>query len=930
MINVDREFVPGCDLLVAFAPGADRSGPYSAYPWTDITDDVRIADRINIEDGRREGASRPDASKCTLTVDNTGGHYCRTNRAGRWYRKLAKNTPLMVAVRPATAAVTDTFTRSVTAAWGSSTGGGAWSPVGAGGSVIGADFDVTGTQGTHEVTAANAYRYTYLGAVAEADVDLQVTVTVPNPAGGALEPALQLRGQGLDTYFEARASIAPGGAVTASIRSRVAGVETVVATATVTGLTHAAATPLRLRAQCFADVIRLKVWQGSTEPTAWHVAGAATALRGPGWIGVRSGVATGNSNTSPRTFAYDNFSARFWVSIFDGDVPELPPRWDRSGRVPTAQLVANGVTRRITKRAKPLPGPLERKIVALSPVGYWTCEDAREATQVSSALPGGRPMSGASTGLGAEDGPLGGAGRCFEVFDTNGSYTGSFEGTVTGSGTSWTVEGWVKPEVLKDGTTDPQVWFGRMRWSGNTYGQGWISYQYIRGTGGVFWADLGFGFLVSDEDNDAYYEPGRWYHVRVTAETLGPTSGRVRLYVDGVLCDSWTDPETPGELRSVQVGVGVADGYVLAVSTTDVVRGRTAHWAAYAGVGVTDTTQAGLGYTGEMVHERLARLLGEARIPFTTTATSSTVMGPQRADTLPDILDECVRTDMGLLYEHRGGYGYQSRAERYNQTPVLVLSRAGGDLGDPPEPTDDDDDLVNDVKATRPGGGWARHEATGAYAPAVVGRADEEIKVNPSTDGLLAALAQWWVHLRTVDELRWPVLSLADLVHRTTLIDAWLALALGSRVQLPDPPDELGDELVDVLVEGRTQTIGWREWKVSLLCVPASPWTVAVVEGAGGQTAPTFRPDTGGSKLTTGISTGATSMQVTTTGQVLWTTTATFPGDFPLDVDINGMKVTVSAITGASSPQTFTVSGVTEDAAANSPVQLWRPPKLAL
>jgi hypothetical protein len=70
-------------------------------------------------------------------------------------------------------------------------------------------------------------------------------------------------------------------------------------------------------------------------------------------------------------------------------------------------------------------------------------------------------------------------------------------------------------------------------------------------------------------------------------------------------------------------------------------------------------------------------------------------------------------------------------------------------------------------------------------------------------------------------------------------------------------------------------------------------------------------------------------MTVATTQGPLWTTTA---DDFPLFVNADGIKVTVTNITGSSSPQTFTMTGSTVVKQLNSgvPVSVWNPPALSV
>lgn len=86
------------------------------------------------------------------------------------------------------------------------------------------------------------------------------------------------------------------------------------------------------------------------------------------------------------------------------------------------------------------------------------------------------------------------------------------------------------------------------------------------------------------------------------------------------------------------------------------------------------------------------------------------------------------------------------------------------------------------------------------------------------------------------------------------------------------------------------------------------------------------RLDTDGSTLASSVSAGATSISVTTASGPLWTTTST---DYPFDLDIGGVRFHVTACADATSPQDMTISAAPVARSAGAPVKLWRPPVLA-
>lgn len=88
----------------------------------------------------------------------------------------------------------------------------------------------------------------------------------------------------------------------------------------------------------------------------------------------------------------------------------------------------------------------------------------------------------------------------------------------------------------------------------------------------------------------------------------------------------------------------------------------------------------------------------------------------------------------------------------------------------------------------------------------------------------------------------------------------------------------------------------------------------------------TARYDTDSSTLTAGLTAGATTFQVSSP-RTLWTTDASA---LPLDVVMDGERMTVGAISGSTSPQTFSsvtraVNGVSKAHSAGADIRLFTP-----
>jgi hypothetical protein len=305
-------------------------------------------------------------------------------------------------------------------------------------------------------------------------------------------------------------------------------------------------------------------------------------------------------------------------------------------------------------------------------------------------------------------------------------------------------------------------------------------------------------------------------------------------------------------------------------------------------------------------------------------------MGSQRPNTLLTLLGQCEASDGGVLYEDRSALAlrYRCRASHYNQPIALTLDYTqAGHVAPPLEPVDDDQRTRNDRTVTRDGGSSARAVLeSGALSiqapPAGVGTYDDSVTLSLARDSQVEPIAWWRLHLGTWDEARYPTVHI-NLAAAPLLIPDVLALEIGDRIQIINPPTWLPPGPIDLIVEGYTETIGHPcDWDIVLNCTPAGPWTVGITDDS-----VLGRADTAGSQLASGINSSATSLSVATTAGPIWTTSG---AELPFDIQIGGEVVTVSAISGASSPQTFTISarsvnGVSKSHSAGADVRLAHP-----
>jgi len=201
-------------------------------------------------------------------------------------------------------------------------------------------------------------------------------------------------------------------------------------------------------------------------------------------------------------------------------------------------------------------------------------------------------------------------------------------------------------------------------------------------------------------------------------------------------------------------------------------------------------------------------------------------MGWQPVDTLPDLLRQAVQADGGILYEQPHQLAYIPRARLYNRAPALVLDWSAGDLASPPQPDSYARTYRNRVEVRRVEGSSAVAELIDDSG---VTR-DESIELALATDNVLPAHAWWRLHLASYQGLLWPRVEL-DLAARPEYLAPWLQCHIGSRVKIINAPTDVADQDIDLMIDGWTITLGWRELRVEMTCSPYGPWLAGEIDG---------------------------------------------------------------------------------------------------
>ncbi|WP_377271933.1 hypothetical protein [Peterkaempfera sp. SMS 1(5)a] len=318
-----------------------------------------------------------------------------------------------------------------------------------------------------------------------------------------------------------------------------------------------------------------------------------------------------------------------------------------------------------------------------------------------------------------------------------------------------------------------------------------------------------------------------------------------------------------------------------------------------------NTSGALVAWTGETVRSRVARLCAEESVALTAYGTGADLMGPQRIDTLLNLLQQAADIG-GTLYEQREAVGlaFRCRDVDYSQAATLALDyTADGEVAPPLTPTDDDQQTRNDITVTRDQGAVARATLdTGPLStqapPNGVGRYDSSVTLNLYSDDQPAQHAAWRLVLGTWDGTRYPQVTV-DLAAGPHLIDTATQVDIQDRTTIDNTPVWLPPDLVELLTLGYTETLAQYTWQLRYNCGPAGPWNVATLDDA------TYgRADTEGSQLVAAASSGATSLTVSTTTGPFWTTD---PAEMPIPLRVAGEVVTATAI-ASSVIDTFTRS----------------------
>lgn len=914
--------------------------------WVNVSNDVRNTDTVSIVYGQKDGAAKPSPSKCMFTLDDGpdhgNGNWDPNNPMGAYFDYLSRSTPMLFNL----AYGNDQFNRVSASGWETSTDFGAWSTFTSAGTVA---SDIANNQGRHSVTSTTAFIASYLPSVSIKNVDLYIEAAIDtalNVSGGNIEIGnLLLRGQNTTTYYMLRVDI---NQTTEQIQMKLMVGSSQDLTTTVTcGAFWDTTDPMSIRFQADGNTFRGKVWRTSTaEPYDWNLEYSHGDVFGPGWIGVRTGVATGNTNTKPINILYDNF--RVEIPRFAGEIVSMQPDSNLNHRDRTVAVEAGGILRRLQKSKKILDTPAKRHFTRFTDFFiedyYPLDEDIDAANRGQSPLTdkfaqfaqtsGGSNLGAVKFGLSAsrismdKTLELSSGGILGLDFDHPGFYANSFSITWTqkqpvdaqcsvfmfltnGDFLTWTQTAGGKIEVYYFGPTGSTAVFSLFQPSSFT---GDDNQWYTAGLS----IDRNVG--AGTTKITLNYSTQFFYAINTTIPVV--VSGQPQLIVF-VAADS----DSKNKLQVAHVASWANDfDDVISVGADDL---------------DVDMWKAINGWPGETAGQRFTRLATEEGLSYGVIgyATVSQKMGGQSRNTLYQLLLDCATVAQGILMEARGNSTIVLRNNQsmLGQTPILTLDYSNQELSNPFKPITDDQGIINDVTAKRPFGAEFQYELTSGPLnvndpvddPEGVGRYDIDFNTNVQSDSQLPDQAAWKVHTGTTDGPRFSNLSVnlrADnLVNTNKPIQA-LDVGVGDLIRIQNAQLRRIYDDVDLIVWGYTEKFDMHNHTITYNTSSGVVYKQFTLDHT-----TRGRLDADSSTLNEDLTTTETDIDTTTTeAGDLWSTT---PADFPFDVMISGEKVTFTAGSGTG-PQTMTgtrsVNNVVKNQSTGKQVKLFRPARISL
>ncbi len=342
---------------------------------------------------------------------------------------------------------------------------------------------------------------------------------------------------------------------------------------------------------------------------------------------------------------------------FHGELASLPVRWETEGVDVWSSVEAAGLFRRLRQRNR-VESALGRAIVqsATNLVQYWPCEETGDHLERFGAAVGSAPLavSRATPNSATNTDFLSSAALPEVQGDTWTAVVDSYA-----TSTAWQVR-WllsVPSDFAVDGVVVMRVETSDLDWE--------IEYR----------DDSGGQLRVMAYDGSSTVLTGTWTSFDVSGKPMRITFNAQNdgSDVDWVLeaqkeiessaggTAGTISSQTAGNVTLLQVNAnGLADGWAFG------------HITLQSAVSVsTELADALAANRGETAAQRVKRMCEEEGLAYHIQGDPavSEVMGPQQPDTIMGVLEECARTDLGILHEARDALAvrYRTRASMLAQ-----------------------------------------------------------------------------------------------------------------------------------------------------------------------------------------------------------------------------------------------------------------------
>lgn len=547
-------------------------------------------------------------------------------------------------------------------------------------------------------------------------------------------------------------------------------------------------------------------------------------------------------------------------------------------------MTAEGILRRIGQWDEPVASPMRLQILSYASNGtnptmrgYWPLEDPRGAKVLSNICPGGRAgyMLGAEAGSGE---PADGASTAVKI-NTGDKIGGYFRGASTTVG--WQFSFVTNADALPPDGTERVV----MTWrTSNNYTWTWLASNTTYRLNVV--DASGTSKISSGVLHGGGASPDRAITFRIKATLSGGTvTAEVGWYPQGSAFLYGISPTYSGtigflaswEAEGNTTNDGWSYGHVFGVY------GGSDNLQAYAATAAFD------GYIGEKAGDRFDRLCSIYNIArvYAGTRAETIPMGPQRPDTLMNLIKECAETDGAMIYERRNAVGLTFRTRRNLQAQTTAMDLTFPDhISTPFKKTYDDQGVMNRVTVSQRDGSEASAELltgpmSSSTSPPGIGSYLGKIDVNVASElHYLEPLAAWWLNRGTVPMPRYPQVTI-DLDDQPGLTTDALAVNPGDLISITG----YAPDVIMLMVIGIRNEFTTVRHRTTFTCVPAQAFDTARYDFG-------KRYGVELSATTNAETTTSTSVEITTQRRHdCWSTT---PG---YDLLIKGERMTVTAMT---------------------------------